>query len=79
MEDELFSVFQFFEDGSYERVRLAVNAEEAMKAASHYCTSVAARIGITKRVIVVDSGDIICFEWKYKEGIVFPPPEKVDA
>lgn len=68
-----FSVCQFFEDGSYEYVRQWVNAEEATKTAIHYATSVGARLGITRRVIITDGGDCITWEWRYKEGIVFPP------
>jgi len=36
----LFSVHQFFADGLSECVREAVPAEEAVKAAQHYCSSV---------------------------------------
>ena len=71
-----FSVYQFFEDGSYEMVRQFVDPPEALKAFKHYTTSVAARIGITKRVIITDGGDCIAFEWKHGEGITFPKEEK---
>lgn len=69
---ETFSVCQFFPDGSYEYVRRNVSAEEAVKAFAHYTTSVGARIGTTRRVIVTDDGDSINFEWKYGEGITYP-------
>lgn len=72
---ERFSVWQFFEDGSYERVRSLVEAEEATLAFKHYATSVGARIGTTCRVIIVDDGDQINAEWKYGEGVVFPEKE----
>jgi len=75
MSDE-FSVYQFFLDGSYERVRDFVSAEEAVKAARHYCNCVAAQIGTTVRVIITDGGDLTCFEWKYGLGVVFPPQEE---
>jgi hypothetical protein len=68
-----FSVCQFFEDDSYEYVRRYVSAEEAVKALAHYCTSMGVKMGFTKRVIVTDGGDCICFEWKAGEGVVFPP------
>jgi hypothetical protein len=67
-----FSVVQFFEDESYEYVRKFVDVEEAVKAAHHYCTSIGARLGCTRRVIITDGGDCITFEWKWGEGIVFP-------
>ncbi|MGH6865453.1 MAG: hypothetical protein ACREDO_04605 [Methyloceanibacter sp.] len=66
-----FSVCQFFDDGSYEYVRRSVGPEEAVKAAHHYCHSVAAQLGVTKRVIITDDGDSICFEWKHGEGVTF--------
>lgn len=70
-----FSVFQFFEDESYEKVREFVSAEEAVRAAHHYCTSVAAQLGVTRRVIITDGMDFTAFEWRYGEGVVFPGPE----
>jgi Rad3-related DNA helicase len=74
--EKQFSVCQFFEDGTYEYVRRYVDAKEAVKAAHHYCTSVGAKLGTTKRVIVTDGGDCIAFEWKHGEGVVFPLPPK---
>ena len=69
---ELFSVYQFFPDETYERVREGVGVEEAMRAAQHYCSSVGAQIGTTCRVIITDSGDSIVFEWTHGKGITFP-------
>jgi hypothetical protein len=75
---ELFSTCQFFEDGSYEYVRRRVDAVEAARAAHFYTHNVAARCGITQRVIVTDALDCICFEWKYGEGVVFPTKEMIE-
>ena len=75
MEGE-FSVCQFFPDGSYEYVRRNVSAEEAVTAVKHYTTSVGARIGITKRVIITDGDDCVNFEWEFGKGITFPPQSK---
>ena len=66
-----FSVCQFFDDGSYEYVRRDVGALEAVQAAGHYCNSVGAKLGITKRVIITDGGDYICFEWQHGKGVTF--------
>lgn len=66
-----FSICQFFEDDSYEFVRRYVPAKEAVEIAKHYCTSVGAKIGTTKRVIITDGGDNVCFEWQYGKGITF--------
>lgn len=68
-----FSVCQFFHDGTYEYVRRGVIAEEAVAAFAHYTDNPASKIGIVKRVIITDGGDMINMEWKYGEGIVFPP------
>lgn len=68
-----FSVCQFFVDGSCEYVR-----EEAVRAFGHYTTSVGARFGTTRRVILTDGGDCVNFEWKYGEGIVFPSKEEME-
>jgi hypothetical protein len=67
-----FSVCQFFKDGTYEYTRRFVPAEEAVLAFRHYCTSVAAKLGMTVRVIVTDGGDCTNMEWQYGKGIVFP-------
>ena len=72
-----FNVVQFFEDGQYEYVRRAVPALEAVQAVQHYTTSVGARMGITKRVIITDMMDSICFEWD--EGkIIFPTKKDIE-
>lgn len=68
---ETFSVCQFFEDGSYEYVRRGVEAEEAVKAAHHYCNSVGAKMGFVKKVIITDGGDCVNFEWQYGKGVTF--------
>ena len=75
--DNEFSVYQFFENDTYEKVRDHVSATEAMQAVRHYTDNVAARMGITKRVIITDGGDNTCFEWINGKGVVFPPrPDK---
>ena len=76
MNEEEFSVYQFFPGGSYERLCHFVGAEEAMKVALAYTTNVASKVGITQRVIITDGGDSTVFEWKFKEGIVWPKQEK---
>ena len=73
MSDERFSVYQFFPDETYECVRDSVDIKEALDAARHYCASVGAQLGTTRRVIISDTGDCTVFEWKYGEGVTFPP------
>ena len=67
-----FSVCQFFEGDTYEYVRRFVGAEEAVQAARHYTDNVAAKMGITKRVIITDGGDHCVFEWLAGKGVVYP-------
>jgi hypothetical protein len=66
-----FSVYQFFDDGTYECVRQYVDAKEAVEAAHHYTHNVATMVGIIERVIITDGGDITCFEWTKGKGVTF--------
>jgi hypothetical protein len=68
-----FSVYQFFNNDTYERVREFVSAGEAVIAFTHYSTSVGARMGMTVRVIITDGGDSTVAEWKFGEGVTYPP------
>lgn len=79
MNDNEFSVCQFFEDGTYEYVRRFVGAEEAVKAARHYTDNVACQMGITRRVIITDGSDYTVFEWLYGKGVTFPTPAERQA
>lgn len=73
-----FSVYQFFPDETYEKVRSNVDATTALEAARHYIHSVGAKIGTTVRVIITDGGDSCCFEWVKGKGVVFPKEEHVE-
>lgn len=46
--------------------------EEACKWFKHHTTNVTANFGFTKRVIITDSDDCICAEWKFGQGITWP-------
>jgi hypothetical protein len=69
---ELYSVTQFFPDESYEKFLEFVPAERAVKGFRDLTSSVGAKLGATKRVIVTDGGDCICLEWTHGKGITFP-------
>lgn len=74
---EKFDVWQFFADGSQEKVLSQGTADEAVNTARRFSTSVGAKIGTTKSVTIVDSLDFTVYEWQYGKGIVFPPtPEE---
>lgn len=68
-----FSVYQFFEDDSCERVREFVDEANAAAAFYHYTHSAGALIGTTVRVIITDGGDDTCAEWIRGEGVTYPP------
>jgi hypothetical protein len=69
---ETFDVWQYFIDGTSERVRKGASAEEAVEAAKHYSDNVAARVlGITKAVRIIDSEDYVVFEWQHGKGVTF--------
>ena len=75
MEETKFSVYQFFPDEQYEKVRESVPSMEAVSAFMHYISSVGARMGATRRVIITDDSDSTNMEWKFEEGIIFPVNE----
>ena len=61
-------------DGTYEYERRFVGPEEAVGAAISYSSNVSATHGLTRRVIITDGGDCVNWEWRFGEGVVFPPP-----
>ena len=67
-----YAVVQFFDNGAHEYVRRGVDAEEAVKAAAHYCASVGARLGFVTTVIITDGDDYRVFQWERGKGVVFP-------
>lgn len=72
---EFFSVYQFFQNGTWERVKHRVSDKEAIETAHDLINRPAAKLGIISEVLVTDSGDIGVFEWKHGEGIVWPKIE----
>jgi hypothetical protein len=74
-----FSVYVFFANGNSMPVRTFIPAGEAVKVAQRYATNPAARLGITKRIIITDGGDDTVFEWKRGKGVTFPPPEELTS
>jgi hypothetical protein len=73
MSEREFSVFQFFPDDSYECIKQFVDAKEAVETARDFSQRPAAKIGIIRELRITDGGDFIVFQWKFGEGVVFPP------
>jgi hypothetical protein len=73
---EKFSVYQFFKDNGSEQVAELVDMETAVDKFAHFSNSVGAKVGAVVRVIITDGGDCVNAEWKYGEGITYPPELK---
>jgi hypothetical protein len=73
MSDGEFSVFQFFSNGEQEEVARHVDAATAVRMAKSLTKSIGGAIGTTRRVVITDGQDFTTFEWKFGEGVVFPP------
>ena len=76
MSEGEFSVYQFFFESTSDYEVRFVDHELAVETFARLCNNVAAKTGITRRVIITDGGDHCCMEWKYGEGITFPPELK---
>ncbi len=71
-----FSVFWWDDHGTqYEELRF-VAAEAAVKRAHTLTHGPASLLGVVRRVIITDGGDCTNFEWKYGEGVTYPPRRK---
>jgi hypothetical protein len=73
-EREQFSVRVYYDDGRRQYVRRFVSAQEVCRAFQHHTRSLGARLGSTVRVIIIDSSDCMVREWKFEQGVTFPPP-----
>jgi hypothetical protein len=73
VEGHPFCVYQFFPNETWERVAEFVEIEVAMDTARRLTLSVGGRMGTTRRVIITDNGDDTVFEWKFGEGVTYPP------
>ena len=67
-----YSVIQVFEQAWWEKVGDHLSPEDAVNLAERFTKSVAARMGITREVLITDEDDECVFLWRYGEGIVFP-------
>lgn len=67
-----FSVCAFQSEEIYFYECQHVPAEEAVRTFKRMTENVAARVGITQRVILTDGGDCINMEWQFGKGIIYP-------
>lgn len=69
----LFSVIHNGEGGyQYKEIEL-VELNVAMETFFSLVMSPAARLGIIKRIIIIDAEDFTNLEWTYEKGVTFPP------
>lgn len=79
MSEGEFSVYQFFKNGVYDREVDHCDHVTAVETFARLINNVAARTGITRRVIITDGGDHTSVEWKFGEGITYPDElKKID-
>ena len=70
--DEKFSVWQFHYR-AHECIAASVSLREATTVAVKLVNSGEGRNGSITRILILNNGDCIVFEWQYIIGIVFPP------
>jgi hypothetical protein len=75
---ELFAVHLFFLFCSYHCEGAFLEAEAAATLAVECSRRPAAVAGFIRRIIITDGGDDTVFEWRYGEGVTFPPPPAGD-
>lgn len=76
---DLFSVYQYFVDGSYEKVVEFVPATQATDVFMGLTTSLGGQMGTTQRVIIVDTLDCINAEWIFGKGLVYPTKKEIEG
>ena len=68
-----FSVAVFYYGGWWEYAEELIGARQAVEAAARIAKSVAGRTGMIVEIRVTDGGDDTVMQWKYGEGLTFPP------
>lgn len=61
-----FSVFAEFRDGTSQEVLKLVDADTAAYRAQALTRSIGCTLGGPTRVLIVDGGDYVAFEWRYE-------------
>lgn len=68
-----YRVYQFFVGGQCEPAGDEMEPKAAVKHAMLLTHTLGARIGSTCRIIITDRDQKTVWEWRYGEGIIFPP------
>ena len=67
-----FSVYSWDKDGNQHEECRFVSMDHAIERFALLTGNVAAKTGITRRVIVTDGEDFTNMEWVFNEGITYP-------
>ena len=73
-----FSVYRFV-NGTPEEIRRFVDAVTAMGAVVALTRSPGALLGAVERVIITDGLDLLTFDWRHGNGVVFPTRADCDV
>jgi len=77
MNEGEFSVYAFYPDGTHDGPEVRyVDVDTAQEKFLDLIQRPASKLGIIRRVIITDGGDLLCAEWKFSEGITWPKPEQ---
>ena len=68
-----YKVWAFFADDTHYLIADELDAEAAVRMAKRHTETVGARLGTTKRVIIEDYDGHTSFEWRFGEGVTYPP------
>ena len=73
VERDEFSVYVFRPDGVYSRELSFVSAERAVAWARWLAEAADRGVGAVAKILITDGGDHTVFDWRFGEGVVFPP------
>ena len=76
VERDEFSVYAFRRDGTYWRELSFVSAERAVSHAKYLTEHRFALSGYIARIIITDGGDYTVFEWRFVNGVTYPPRQE---
>lgn len=71
-----FSVWEFFAGGECSTRHTQLDAWTAVAVANRLTQSLAARIGTTCRIVILDAHEYPVWEWRYGKGVSFPALER---
>ena len=74
-----FSVFWWDREENYHAELRFVEIEKAINAARRLTHGPASVLGVVKKVMITDGGDLCCFLWTKENGVEFPTRKDIDS